>query len=191
MPGDRSGDESPDDVTARILEAAGGIFANQGPDAVTIKWIGLEASVPPETVLERWPDVPSVLGAVLDDIADQFGRYALLPVSDHNALARVALVDRYQRIVARALLDGVNPATLQRSFPVIEHLVRRGVDERGVDERTARYRVSQIYALEWGWRLFGSHLLQVCGLQEEPDESHSAQLLALEEQISWIRTLDD
>jgi hypothetical protein len=142
-------------------------------------------------VLERWPDVPSVLGAVLDDIADQFGRLALLPISDHNALTRVALVDRYQRIVARALLDGVNPATLQGSFPVIEHLVQRGVTERDVDERTARYRVSQIYALEWGWRLFGSHLLQVCGLEEDVDETHSAQLLALEERISWLRTLDD
>ena len=92
--------------------------------------------------------------------------------------------------MARALLDGVNPATLQGSFPVIEHLVQRGVTERGVDERTARYRVSQIYALEWGWRLFGSHLLEVCGLNEEPDETQSAQLLALEESISWLRTLD-
>ena len=190
MPGDHSGDYSPDDVTARILEAAGGVFSTQGPDAVTMKWIGLEADVAPEVVLERWPDVPSVLGAVLNDIADQFGRLSLLPATDHNALTRIALVDRYQRIVARALLDGVNPATLQGSFPVIEHLVQRGVTERGVDERTARYRVSQIYALEWGWRLFGSHLLEVCGLNEEPDETQSAQLLALEESISWLRTLD-
>ena len=190
MPGDRS-DATAEEITARILEAAGGIFSLQGPDAVTIKWIGLEAEVSPETVLERWPDVASVLGAVLDDIADQFGRLALLPATDDNALTRVALVDRYQRIVARALLDGVNPATLQQSFPVIEHLVQRGVTERGVDERTARYRVSQIYALEWGWRLFGSHLLTVCGLDEEPNETHSAQLLALEESISWIRALDD
>jgi len=190
VPGEGNGVETEDDVTARILEAAGGVFSQQGPDAVTIKWIGLEASVPPETVLERWPDVPSVLGAVLDDIADQFGRLSLLPATDHNALTRVALVDRYQRIVARALLDGVNPATLQSSFPVIEHLVHRGVDERDVDERTARYRVSQIYALEWGWRLFGSHLLQVCGLEADADETQSAQLLALEERISWLRSLD-
>jgi len=190
VPGAPSGEGTAEEVTARILHAAGDIFSAQGPDAITIKWIALEAGVSHEEVLARWPDVPSVLGAVLDDIADQFGRLPLLPISDHNALQRVALVDRYQRIVARSLLDGVNPATLQQEFPVIEHLVQRGMAERDADERTARYRVSQIYALEWGWRLFGSHLLTVCGIDEEPNEAHSAHLLALEEAMSWMRTLD-
>ncbi|MGZ4681594.1 MAG: TetR/AcrR family transcriptional regulator [Acidimicrobiales bacterium] len=186
MPLDPSGEATADEVTARILEAASAIFAMQGPDAVTIKWICREAEVTPDMVFARWPDVLSVLGAVLDDIADQFERLALLPASAHNALTRVALTDRYQRIVARALLDGVNPAALQQHFPVIEALVARGVSERGVDERSARYRVSQIYALEWGWRLFGSHLLRICGLDEDSGEDHSAQLLALEESISWL-----
>ncbi len=187
---DPSGDATADEVTAKILEAASGIFSAQGPDSVTIKWIGLEANVTPEVVLARWPDVQSVLAAVLDDIATQFDRLALLPVSEHNALTRVALTDRYQRIVARAVLDGVNTATLQRRFPVIELLVARGMSERGVDERSARYRVSQIYALEWGWRLFGSHLLAMCGLGDESDESSSAHLLALEEAISWLPPLE-
>jgi len=58
VPGDRSGDETAGGRhRPGFLEAASGIFSSQGPDAVTIKWIGLEAEVAPETVLERWPDV--------------------------------------------------------------------------------------------------------------------------------------
>ena len=93
----------------------------------------------------------------------------------------MALVDRYQRIVARSLLDGVNPATLQHEFPVIEHLVQRGVTERDADERTARYRVGPDLRPRVGLAALRIALLTVCGIDEEPNEAHSAHLLALEE----------
>ena len=186
MPADPiSGEGAGDEVTAQILDAAATIFARQGPASVTVKWICLEARVTPEELLARWPDVNAIVGAVLDDLADRVEAVALLPVADEaNAVARIAIVDRYQRIVARSLLDGLNPAELQTRFPVVDHLVARGIEELGLDERSARYRVSQIYALEWGWRLFGPHLIEACGLDGEPDELMWAELWSLEDEVS-------
>jgi AcrR family transcriptional regulator len=186
MSGGPGGGESADEVTAKILAAAATVFSMQGPDSVTVKWISLESGVPREEVHARWPDVLSILGAVLDDLAARIERLGIAPPTDESALTRVALIDRYQRIVARALLDGVNPASLQSDFPVVEMLVQRGIAERGVDERTARYRISQIYALEWGWRLFGPHLLAACGLGDEPPEVHANELFVLQEAITWL-----
>jgi AcrR family transcriptional regulator len=190
MTGGPGGGASADEVTAKILEAASALFAAQGPDSVTIKWIGLESGVSPDEVSARWPDVPAILGAVLQDIAVRFDRLQLLPKSEETALTRVALTDRYQQIVARALLDGLNPATLQSEFPVMEGLVRWGVSARGIDERSARYRISQIYALEWGWRLFGEHLLTACGLEAESVEDQARELLALQDAISRLPPVD-
>jgi AcrR family transcriptional regulator len=180
VPGDPSGEAAADEVATTILEAASAIFARSGPASVTVKWICLEAEVDPDEVLARWPDVPSVLGAVLDHIADQYDELVPLPESSHNMSRRIAIIDRYQRIVARALLDGVNPALLQRRFPVIDDLVARRVRHVDPNERTARYRISQLYALEWGWRLFGAHLTAVCGLEDLSDEELASQLLNLQ-----------
>ena len=183
IPGETAGDE----VTTRIIEAAATNFARQGPGSVTIKWVCLEANVTPEQVFARWADVNAILGAVLDYLADQIERVALAPITDEAmALERIDVVDRYQQIVARALLDGINPATLQSRFPLIDQLVVRGMAERGLDERSARYRISQIYALEWGWRLFGPHLMEACGLTDEPTDVAWTELWSLEGAITYF-----
>jgi hypothetical protein len=85
--------------------------------------------------------------------------------------------------VARALLDGVNPARLHDSASDMKDLIEMYQTSFRLDERTARYRVCQACALEWGWRLFGPHLLIACGLDDEPEGVPFRELQNLHEYL--------
>jgi hypothetical protein len=162
--------EAQDDIDrARVLLGAGTVLAAEGPARATLKWIAREAGVDVATVEQVGATVGELLGAVLDDLADRIEAGVPLrfePIDDRDPELG-HLIDRYSRVLTRALLDGVNPALVQSRFPLIDRLVDEGVSQ-GWDERTARYRVCQSYVLEWGWRLFSPHLVVACGLADEP-----------------------
>ena len=107
----------------------------------------------------------SLLASVLDDLAsavEAVGYADPLPAGRARPSAG-RLIDIYERVVARSLLDGVNPAAAPEDVPATpiswSSIYQSAL---GLDERTARYRVCQGCALEWGWRLFGPHLLIAC-----------------------------
>ena len=175
-------------TTERIIAAATRVLAVEGPARTTVKWVAREAGVSTEVVASRWPTVSDLLGAVLDTLSARIEMEAPnpnLPEPAPTALDPhlIDLVAQFTDIVARALLDGFNPAELQSQFPMLDRLVKFGMD-LGVDERTARYRVCQFYVLEWGWRLFGPHLLVACGLTDEPEGRPVKELRVVERSLA-------
>jgi len=172
----------------RILAAATRVFAVEGPARTTLKWVAREAGVATEDVATRWPTVNDLLGAVLDSLSARIEGEAPDPGLPDRAPTTldphlIDLVGQFTEIVARSLLDGFNPAELQSQFPMLDRLVKFGMD-LGVDERTARYRVCQFYVLEWGWRLFGPHLLVACGLSDEPEGRPVQELRVVERSLA-------
>ena len=185
-----TGDGTDDEVAERILAAAARVLAIEGPARTTLKWVAREAGVTTEDVAARWPTVSDLLGAVLDELSARIEVEAPNPKLPEEAPPAldphlIGLVAQFSEIVARSLLDGFNPAELQSQFPMLDRLVKFGMD-LGVDERTARYRVCQFYVLEWGWRLFGPHLLVACGLTDEPDGRPLEELRVVERSLAQL-----
>jgi AcrR family transcriptional regulator len=154
----------------RVLDVGAKLFSAHGPRLVTMKWVAMEAEVPLEWLDDRWPSVEALLGDVLEHEAQQLSSASpTLPVIYGEAFTSVAdgVLDVYDRIMVRAILDGTEPAALQRTFPVIERLVA-ALQRDGLDEPTARARAFQIALLELGLRLLGPTLATACGLAEGP-----------------------
>ena len=169
----------------RIIDAATEVLAEEGPTRATIKWVAREARVDANVVSARWPTMSDLMATVLDDLAERIEvqarfRYWDMPDLDEEADAEwTRLLALFSRLVGRSLLDGINPAELQDHYPLVERMVKGGVD-LGLDERTARYRTFECYAIEWGWRLFGPHLTVACGLEDESPEDIRAELTRLQ-----------
>jgi AcrR family transcriptional regulator len=175
-----------DDATVRrVLDAATELLAREGPARTTLKWVAREADADPAAVADRWPTVEDLLGAVLDDLAVKSER---LVSDDLRKIVRdedadlASAIQNVNHIVARSLLDGVNPATIQPRFPISDRLVKTLL-EGGMDERTARQRVLECFALEWGWWLFGPHLAVACGLGDVPIDELRADIRRIERRL--------
>jgi AcrR family transcriptional regulator len=170
-------------VTARILAAAGRLFSRHGPSTVTLRWIARDAEVPYEAVASRWSDPDGVLVAVLDALTERIAAaYAELGPSIVSVPELEEVMATIHLVLARAVLDGRQPAHLQRAFPMFDQILESAL-AHGSDERTARYRIFESYLLEWGWRVLGPQLLEVCGLGDEPPDRAEAEVRALQRHL--------
>ena len=170
-------------VTEKIIGAASRLFSRHGPSTVTLRWIARDAEVPYEAVVARWPKPDDVLAAVLDHLADQIAAaYEALGPSIVSVPELGEVIATIQQVLARAILDGRQPAHLQRAFPMVDRILESAVSH-GSDERTARYRIFESYLLEWGWRVLGPHLLDMCGLGDEPPELADEEIRALQRHL--------
>jgi TetR/AcrR family transcriptional regulator, repressor for neighboring sulfatase len=160
----------------QVLAAATDLFAREGPPRSTLRWVALVSDVPVELVSSEWPTIDAILVDVLDRLSRQMTGLEGDVSPPAELLGEGAAVDLYQRIVARCLLDGLNPAALLKDFPHGDQWATILQEQIGLDEVTARQRLSQIVALAWGWRLFGPHLRIACGLPDEPDEALTLEL---------------
>lgn len=165
----RHADADEDETTARVLTSAAKLFALHGPRLVTLKWVALESSVPADWIVTRWPSITELLSDVLDHKAQHLSSASPeVPVirSEDFAPAADQLLDVYDRILVRAILDDIEPALLQSRFPMVERIIDdlRG---RGMDASAARTGAFQITLLELGVRLFGPTLAHACGLSSD------------------------
>ena len=164
------------DERERVLAATTDLFAREGPPRSTLRWIALVSDVPVELVSSEWPTVDSILVDVLERLSSRMTGLDGDVAPPAELLGEGEAVDLYQRIVARSLLDGLNPASLLEHFPHGDQWATILQEQVGLDEQTARHRLCQIVALAWGWRLFGPHLKIACGLPEATDEEFTAEL---------------
>ena len=173
----------PDERT-HVLDVATALFARNGPGPMTMKWVALDAGIPVGRLSAEWPTMELLLGQSLDRVAEQFRALQDQELEPAEVARRDELIDTFQRIIARSLLDGVNPGSLVSSFAHLEKLAAELQERFGLDERTTRVRLAQGYALEWGWHLFGPYLKVACGLSDLPDEVLLADLRRTEGRIA-------
>jgi AcrR family transcriptional regulator len=162
-------------VERALIDAAATLFGARGPDAVSVRDLAAEAGVNHGLVHRYFGSKEGLLGAVLDrlaaDVAAQVGS------TDPERGDAGAVIDRYWRVLARAILDGKEVAALQRDFPTVSLLKQAVADEHGCGEREAARRAAQILALELGWRMFEPFLLRAAELQDA-DPAELARTLA-------------
>jgi hypothetical protein len=153
-----------------VLEIGAKLFSSHGPRVVTMKWVAMEAAVPLAWLEARWATVEALLAAVLEHEAQRLSSASpTIPIIHGEEFTPVAdgVLDVYDRIMVRAILDGIEPAALQGSFPLIDRLIA-DLRTQGLDEPTARARAFQLALLELGVRLLGPSLARACGLPGGP-----------------------
>jgi AcrR family transcriptional regulator len=144
-------------VVDALVDAAAGLFAARGTAATSVRDVARAAGVNHGLVHHYFGSKDALLGTVLDRLAER--------VSEGSGSRDV---DLYMRVLARALLDGEDVATLQRARPTMERLVEQSIAS-GRSPAEARLEVARLVALDLGWRLFGPMIAESVGLSGDAD----------------------
>jgi TetR/AcrR family transcriptional regulator, repressor for neighboring sulfatase len=154
-------------VEDALLEAAGQLFAAYGPRATSVRQIATAAGVNHGLVHHYFGSKGALLRAVLERSAAQLAEHpAAQLATDPDLLDKL---DLHWRILARALLDGTEPDSLQRSYPVIDQLVGE-CKALGMNEREARETAARTVATEVGWRMLRGFIVGALQLDDATTE---------------------
>ncbi len=164
----------PVDARAALIAAGTELFAEHGPDAVSLRSVAQHAGVNYGLVHRHFGTKEALLKAVTEPLlAGLKADLAALPAGPPEmvlaqALAAVQKRDAYWRLLARAMLAGQDPHAVQSEFPAADWLMRwlstpdgrsRLVD--GVDQRQV---LALMMATGLGWMVFEPFLRAVSGL---------------------------
>ncbi len=157
-------------VRDALVDAAARMFAARGPSNVSVRDIAAEAGVNHGLVHRHFGSKERLVGAVLDHLSARLDA-AIGP--DADALPLPELVRRtfattrahrlYWHVLARAILEGMEPAELQQSFPVVERIVRALQREKGLPIDAASAAALAL-ALGLGMLVFEPYLRAATGL---------------------------
>ncbi|HET6793280.1 MAG TPA: helix-turn-helix domain-containing protein [Acidimicrobiales bacterium] len=182
---------------AAVTAAAARLFAERGPNGVSLRDVADEANVNVGLIHRHIGTKEDLLAAVLrarpgaadfDRLRSEMplAEYVtfLLGVSFDSVQARGLPMDSIAGMHGRAILDGYDLRKYQDSFPFVDHVVSE-LGARGLPDETARARAALVMALVVGWRLFGPAYLAIAGLDavgsEEAAEWLSGAIRALVE----------
>lgn len=179
-------------VMAAVLDAATTLFATRGPASVSVRDIAAAAGVNHALVHRHFGSKQEVLRAVLERTVREVAAIAA-EITDARAgmgrlFAASAAHETYWRALARALLDGENPRTLQRDFPTVRRLIallqaahkqrRHPPDQHPPSlARDVRVVVGALCALMLGWLVFEPFLLTATGLEQHDREDVRGQVI--------------
>ncbi len=188
----RTGRERRPPVDAReaLIAAGTELFAEHGPDAVSLRTVAQRAGVNYGLVHRHFGTKEALLKAVTEpQLAGLKADLAALPAGPPEVvlgavLAAVQKRDAYWRLLARAMLAGQDPNAVQSDFPAADWLNRwlSTPDGRtrladGVDQRQV---LALLMATGLGWMVFEPFLRAVTGLDGRDGQPvEQAPLMAL------------
>lgn len=164
----------PVDARAALIAAGTELFAEHGPDAVSLRTVAQHAQVNYGLVHRHFRTKDALLKAVTEpQLAGLKADLAALPSGPPEVvlgavLAAVQKRDAYWRLLARAMLAGKDPHAVQSEFPASEWMMRwlstpdgRSRLVEGVDPRQV---LALMMATGLGWMVFEPFLRAVSGL---------------------------
>jgi AcrR family transcriptional regulator len=144
-----------DEVTEALVDAAVAMVRADPEAELSGREVAARAGVNHGLVHRYFGTRLGLLRSVLDRLADELSRR--LADEDPRVLVGLGAADTaavYAKVLARALLDGLDPAELQTQFPTVVALESIARDEHGLDDLTARLAAAQCVALILGWQVF-------------------------------------
>jgi AcrR family transcriptional regulator len=153
----------PDAVRTALVDAAARLFAERGPDRVSVKQIAAAAGVNHGLVHHYFGSKDALLSAVLASLSEQVAAELASGAPADVIAANGGATERHNRIAAFLILQGRDPAALKGSFPVFDTLVA-SLRGQGLSPADARLRTAQVVAQVIGWQLFESFLIDGAGL---------------------------
>jgi AcrR family transcriptional regulator len=169
-------------VEEALLEAATELFADYGPRAVSVRQIAAAAGVNHGLVHHYFGSKAALLQAVLEQSAGHLAEHSRTQLASADP-SLAAKLDRHWRILARSLLDGMDPASLQRSHPLINQFVDE-CTARGMSEQAAREVAARTVATEVGWRMLRGFIVEALQLDEATTEQFDRGGLALSPELT-------
>lgn len=150
-----------------LITAAADLFAEVGPNAVSVRNIADQAGVNHGLVHHYFGSKAGLVQAVLERMASEseaamveMGPAAVFDANDPR-------VRRHVRIVARVVLDNAAPPGFQNAFPVFDQIVGMIRNVTGVDDETARTRAASALAMSMGWLILEPFLIAAAGFDED------------------------
>lgn len=154
-----------------VLTHAADLFAEQGPEATSIRTIAERAGVNHGLVFRHFGAKTNLVAAVLDYLSTQ---NAELDDDQLFSLDEPG-IRRHWMVLARCILDGYPVGQMQAGFPIIARMMEaaRG---RHDNEQDAALAVGNAVALEFGWQMFEPFLRAATGLADLPAEQLRTQV---------------
>jgi AcrR family transcriptional regulator len=163
----------PDHDAEALLVAATRLFAERGPENVSIRQIAQAAGVEQDLVLHYFGSKDGLVNAVLDRSATAIRAAVVAFQEDGDFVGLIgpgSPIDRHARVIAHLVMDWRDPGSLQSGFPAADLMVDRIKELLGFDDTTARQRTAQAVALIYGWRLFEPFIAAALGRDVAGDD---------------------
>jgi AcrR family transcriptional regulator len=158
-----------DAVRAALIETATRLFAERGAGAVGVREIAREANVNHGLIHRHFGSKDGLLQAVMQHLSDR----AITDMGEPNEgesladiittlMQRSDAAQSHWRILARAMLDGQAPETIQERFPVYDRLTA-AIRRRNPQHMSAEAITSLIMATGLGLLVFGPWIRTATG----------------------------
>ena len=152
-----------------IVEASRALFAEHGPNGVSLRDIARRAGVNLGLIHHYIGSRDDLLRLVFSVSMNQ-ARDGVAGAPDvGSALSALrglgAGSDEYTRLLAWALLEGRNPAEFHGRSSALDAIVTAGGD----DSREVRVALAIAMVQTLGWKLFGDYVLAAAGLDDDPE----------------------
>lgn len=158
-----------------VLEAATDLFAERGPDSVSIREIAIAAGVNHALVHRHFGSKEALLKMTLSRLAEGFAAASDpdAPGPSAETLLQPSFhIKAYARMMAWAILVGQNPRDLQNDFPTIHQAIeRQSVPGNAQQARDTRIAVAISAATLLGWLLYEPFIVAAAGLDPEDQRS--------------------
>ena len=154
-------------VCEALLEAATELFASRDPASVSVRDIASRAGVNHGLVHRHFGSKDQLRLAVMDRLArqvnDGVGALGDAPLDQvlEAAFAQTNEHAAYFRILARAMLDGEDPRTIQTHFPLADRLIELA---RQAGHQDPRGFVARRQAAGLGWLVFERYIRAATGI---------------------------
>lgn len=155
-----------------LLEAAGRLFVERGPAAVSVRQIAAEAGVNHGLVHQYFGSKDGLVHATLEHLAEELAPIAEgapdVPASVDPLLAAIGDRAAFVRLLGWLLLEGADPSALPIDFPVIRGALARIDSELGdttprVDPRVV---IASFVSMAFGWLVFRRYIVDATRLDD-------------------------
>ena len=173
-------------VRAALIASAAQLFAERGPKAVSVRDVAKAAGVNHGLVHRHFGSKHGLLKAVMSELTDQIAEAVGEPQPGEtldefmrSALAVTGDVGLHWRILARALLDGEDPAELQGEFPVVARMLEAARRSAGQSAIAPETLITVAISLGLGFLVFAPYAQQATGQDEAQWEQTKGELRGL------------
>lgn len=166
-----------------LVEAARALFAERGPDAVSLRDIARRAGVNHGLIHHYIGSRDDLLRLVFARSTDEARREVEDTGDVTAALQALRRLGEgssdYSRLLAWALLEGHDPAEFHGRSAALDAVVRAG----GRDSRDLRVAIAMAMVQTLGWKLFGRYAVVAAGLGDEDPEAVRRDVEALVDRL--------
>jgi AcrR family transcriptional regulator len=169
-----------------LVEAARALFAEHGPDAVSLRDVARRAGVNHGLIHHYIGGRDDLLRLVFTTATEHARREVANeddPLAALHVLRRIGgRSDEYSRLLAWALLGGHDPRQFHGRSAALDVVARAG-DRTDRDSRARRVALAIAMVQILGWKLFGSYALAAAGLDDSDGDDVRGELEQLVDRL--------